>query len=115
MWSILVNSLVQDTEPNSIEDTKGTCIKCHRSEWTTLLLVARVEQDEARISQWVEQVIIAQSVPFEKDKVYPKGGILDVGGNRCVEALSTDGADITRSDPSRKRFGIRGYEVEWAT
>ena len=93
----------------SIEDTKG--LYQTWSEWTTLLLVARVEQDEARISQ-LEQVIIAQSVPFEKDKVYPKGAIVDVGGN-LLEAL-VDGADITRSDLFRKRFGIRGYEVEWA-
>ena len=81
------------------------------SEWTSALLMARVQQDEARISQ-LEQVIIAQSVPFEKDKDYPKGAIVDLGGN-LLEAL-VDGADITRSDLFRKRFGIRGYEVEWA-
>ena len=81
------------------------------SEWTSLLLVARVEQNEARISQ-LEQVIIAQSVPFEKDKVYPKGAIVDFGGN-LLEAL-VDGADITRSDLFRKRFGTVVDQVEWA-
>jgi len=81
------------------------------SEWTSLLLVARLEQDEARISQ-LEQVIIAQSVPFEKDKVYPKGTIVDFGGN-LLEAL-VDGADITRSDIFRKRFGTVVDQIEWA-
>ena len=59
------------------------------------LAEARVAEDQQRISQ-LEEVIIAQAQPFEKDKVYNAGDIVDVGGN-LFEAL-VDGADITRTD-----------------
>lgn len=81
------------------------------TQWTTLLLTARVADDEARISQ-LEQVIIDQSVPFEMNTVYQKGAIVDFGGN-LLEAL-VDGADITRSDVFSKRFGTVVDQVEWA-
>ena len=81
------------------------------SQWVGYLLTARLAEDEERIS-YLEQVIIAQSVPFEKDKVYQKGDIVDFGGN-LLEAL-VDGADITRSDLFRRRFGTAVDQVEWA-
>ena len=72
------------------------------------LAEARVAEDQQRISQ-LEEVIIAQAQPFERDKVYNAGDIVDVGGS-LFEAL-VDGADITRTD-LRKQAELDN--PEWA-
>ena len=62
------------------------------SQWVGYLLTARLAEDEERIS-YLEQVIIDQSVPFERQATYEKGAIVDIGGE-LFEA-QVDNADVT--------------------
>ena len=78
------------------------------SEWTSALLMARVQQDEARISQ-LEEVIRDQAVPFSMDSVYPKGAIVDMVGE--LYEAQVDGADVRASDFLARLF--RDGSDEW--
>ena len=65
------------------------------SQWVGYLLTARLAEDEERIS-YLEQVIIDQSVPFERQATYEKGAIVDIGGE-LFEA-QVNNADVTAAD-----------------
>ena len=78
------------------------------SEWVGLLLRARLEQDQVRISQ-LERVISDQAVPFQKDSEYAKGAIVDMMGE--LYEAQVDGADVRASDFLARLF--RDGSDEW--
>ena len=71
------------------------------------LFKARAEGSEERVDE-LEEILIRQSVPFDRDTQYPKGAIVNIRG-RLFEAI-VDGADVSVADFVSSFFKVKSPE-----